>query len=167
MNPSDIYWTGFENAVLEVINQCLQHLAQNPPSDPVYAVGVEGLIEQGVVSIGANTVSERNPGAEWWMPDWCLAHLDERLSIDPVTTVLQPFAESISEIDFGTNPQESYQELVRLFRLSCLRALRRSESTIGNHDFARTPDFTLMYMDTDEAFFQGAAAINDGIESLA
>lgn len=167
MNPSEINWTAFEDAVLEVIGQCLQYLTQNPPAAPVYAFGVEGLVEQGVVSVGANTTDARVPDAEWWMPDWSLAHLDESLSIDPVSTLLKPFAESIGEIDFGTNPEEIYQDLIRRFRLGCLRALRRSEPGIGNYDFARTPEFILMYMDSDDGFYHGLNDIENGIKSLA
>jgi len=166
MKPADIDWNNFENAVYEVAVQCLNFLDSNPPNGAIYSIGVEGMIEEGVISIGANTEQFRNSDSQWWMPDWTLRHLDERLDIDPITTIFQPLAQNIAAIDYEKHPIETFEELTRFFRLGCLKAIKRIEVEAQNFTFKKTSDFSLMYMDSADAFYLGTS-IDEGIKILS
>ncbi len=166
MKPAEIDWSAFESAVKEVCARSLAYLDANNPDEVIYGFGIEGGIEQGLVYVSANTVSGRNGDAEWWLPDWKLTYIDERLSDDSCGHLFEPFSEPFNEVVFGESTEGSFEELCRLFRLTCLRALRSTGAVVDNFSFSRSHDFSLVYMDEIDALYQGLDAIEAGINAL-
>ncbi|QQL44606.1 hypothetical protein [Sulfuriroseicoccus oceanibius] len=161
-----IDWNAFESAVVEVCSKSLAYLDANATEDSIYGFGIEGGIEQGRVFVSANTVSARSSDTEWWLPDWKLTYIDERLGDDSCDELFAPFAEPFDEIVSGVSEEMDFDVLCRHFRLSCLKALRAISSAIKDYDFPRSPDFTLVYMDEAEAFYQGDDQIEAAIREL-
>lgn len=163
MKPTEIDWNAFEAAVKEVSARCLGYLDKNVPDGQVYGFGIEGDVEHGLVYVSANTVSARSADTEWWLPDWKLTYINERLADDSCDNLFESFSDPIDEV---VSTDGSFDELCRLFRLACLRALRAISSIIEDFSFPRSPDFSLVYMDEIGAFYCGSEAIREGISAL-
>jgi hypothetical protein len=85
---------------------------------------------------------------------------------DSCSDLFEPFSEPFHEVVFGESRDGSFDELCRLFRLACLRALRTTDALIGNFALPRAADFSLVYMDEVDAFYCGSEAISAGINEL-
>ena len=167
MDPSDIEWHRFENAVTEVCDGCLRWLETNHPAEPVFGFGFEGDIELGLIYVSAATGARGEEDRNWWLPDWSLTYIDKRLKDDVMITSLREFSKPIEEVVQGNVEEGSWDELCRLYRWACLRALKTIDDRIHQYQFPRTDDFALVYMDEVDAHFRGIEAIESGIEWLA
>lgn len=165
MTPAEINWTDYEAAVVDVAERCLNGLVQRPLGEEICSFGIEGQIEEGWVSVSANTTPHRTTDNQWWIPDWSHPYLDEDLPDETTQVRFRAISERFHSIDYGEDSLATYHELCRYFRLACLRSLKRLHLRIEDFRFPRSDEFELVYMDDGEELYRGISEIEDGIDA--
>jgi hypothetical protein len=165
MTPAEIDWKDYESAVVEVAQRCLRQLVDQPLAEAICSFGIEGQIEEGWVSVSANTVSHRTSDNRWWIPDWSHPYLDEDLPDETTQIRFRSFSEQFHSIDYGEDSTEVYRALCGHFRLACLTALKQIGTRIDEFEFPRSDDFAMVYMDDGEELYRGLGEIESGINA--
>ncbi len=160
MHLESIDWHSFGLLTVRRIEHVIEHLTSEYGLNSINGFALYGMAQEGFITILANTAESSGQPTTTACGDWNCTKFEDTLENRALESVI---IEQFQKIDYTSNTEETFTNLLAEFRFHALRALDQTWTTLERSQILVAKNFLYLYADDNDCLIIGLENIRKAI----